>query len=274
MGMMMFTGITHATAAALTVVVGAPAAADVLHPIQNWVLDYREEQCVAYRDYGAPDKPITLGIRPAPNGETYELLVSRPRSGPDFATEQKGSVDFGRGPIGAWLLNYGGKHSKSDIYQFRISAAGMEQARTAKTVTLRPASAPDFKFELRSMPQLLKGLQDCTADLKRYWNMGGEKDGRIAKLSKGNVRALFSSDDYPQEAVQRNQAGDSQFLLLVDEKGAVAGCHVLKASGVPILDAMGCQVIRQRAKFTPAYDAQGKPVRSTLVTPKVVWRMQ
>jgi len=260
--------------ATLALASGGSARADVLHPIRNWTVDYREDQCVAYRDYGSQDKVITLGIRPAPNGETYELMVARPRSGPDFATEEKGSVDFGSGKFGAWLLRYGGKHSKSDVYQFRISAAQMKQARSARTVALRAGSAPDFTFELRSMPALLKGLEDCTADLERYWNMGGEKDGRIATLSKGDVRSLFTEDDYPAEAVRRNQGGDSQFLLLVDEKGAVAGCHVLKPSGVPILDAMGCQVIRQRAKFIPAHDAQGKPVRSTLVTPDVVWRME
>jgi TonB family protein len=178
-------------------------------------------------------------------------MVARPRSGPAFATEQKGAVDFGHGPINAWLLNYGGKHSKSDVYQFRISAAEMEQSRAAKTVTLRPAGTPDFTFELRSMPELLKGLQDCTADLKRYWNTDGEKDGRVATLSKGDVRSLFTANDYPREASERNQEGEARFLLLVNEKGAVAGCHVLQPSGVPILDAMGCQVIRQRARFTP-----------------------
>ncbi len=153
----MFDRVTRVALETLLFIAATPAIAEALHPIRNWVVDYREDQCVAYRDYGSPDKVITLGIRPAPNGETYELMVARPRSGPDFATEEKGSVDFGRGPIRAWLLNYGGRRSKSDIYQFRISAAEMEQARSAKTATLRTADAPDFTFELRSMPALLKG---------------------------------------------------------------------------------------------------------------------
>jgi TonB family protein len=266
--------IAHATIAILALIAGAPALADVLHPIQNWVLDYREEQCVAYRDYGTPGKPVTLGIRPAPNGETYELLVARPRSGPDFATEERGSVDFGRGPIRAWLLNYGGKHSKSDIYQFRVSAAEMEQARSATTVTLRPESAPDFTFELRSMPALLKGLQECTADLQRYWNMGDRKPGVIAKPAKGDLRAIFSADDYPAEAIRREQEGSARFLLLISENGSVAGCHVLEPSGVPVFDALGCQVLTKRAKFTPALDASGKPMRSAVTTPKINWRLE
>ena len=43
--------------------------------------------------------------------------------------------------------------------------------------------------------------------------------------------------------------------------------------GLPVLDAMGCQVIRERAKFTPALDRGGKPIRSTYVTPPIRWRM-
>jgi protein TonB len=62
-------------------------------------------------------------------------------------------------------------------------------------------------------------------------------------------------------------------ILLVDEAGKVAGCDVLSPSGIPALDIMGCQVIRNRARFTPALDATGKPVRSTVVTPPIIWSM-
>jgi TonB family protein len=250
------------------------AQAEVLRPTANWVVDCRDDQCLASRDYGSADKPVTLGIRPAPNGESYELLVARPRSGPDFATELKGSVDFGNGPIKAWILNYAGKTSKMNVFQFRISATEMEQAKSATSVTFRPQGAPDMSFALRTIPALLKGLQDCTADLKLYWNMDGEKNGHIKTPAKGDVRGVFDGDDYPGEALDRHQEGGSRFLLLVDEKGSVAGCHVLQPSGVPILDAMGCQVIRQRAKFKPARDPQGKPVRSTVATPEVTWRIE
>jgi hypothetical protein len=59
----------------------------------------------------------------------------------------------------------------------------------------------------------------------------------------------------------------------VDEKGSVAGCHVLQPSNIPVLDAMGCQVMRLRGNFSPALDRTGKPVRSTIVTPNIVWKM-
>jgi hypothetical protein len=251
-----------------------PVTAGVLQPTANWVVDYREDQCLATRQYGQPAKPLTLGVRPSPNGETYELLVSQPHSGPDFATELKGAVDFGRGPTKAWLLTYGSKIGKSTVYQFRISAADMAQARSAATVTFKAEKAPNITFALGSMPELLKSLEDCTADLMHYWNADGEKNGTISKGAKGDVRSVFTADDYPADALQRNQQGSSQFLLLIDEKGAVAGCHVVVPSGTPVLDVMGCQVIRKRAKFTPALDLHGKPTRDMVTTPPVVWSLE
>jgi TonB family protein len=251
----------------------AGGKAKALEPIQNWVLDYREDQCLASRDYGSAADPVTLGIRPAPNGQTYELMAARRGSGPEFATEKKGSVDFGNGPINAWLLNYGGALTKADVMQFRISALEMRQALTAKTVTLRESGRPQLSFTLAAMPALLKGMQECTADLQQHWNMG-EREKVIATQARGDLRGLFDPGDYPAEALQRHQEGSVRFLLLVNEAGRVSGCHVLQPSGVPVLDAMGCQVLRKRATFTPARDAAGKAVRTAVTTPLIVWRLQ
>jgi hypothetical protein len=33
-------------------------------------------------------------------------------------------------------------------------------------------------------------------------------------------------------------------------------------------------VIQERAKFTPATDKSGKPVRSTVITPPINWRVE
>jgi len=107
----------------------------------------------------------------------------------------------------------------------------------------------------------------------RYWNTEGVNVATVAVLSKGDIRKLFTTDDYPQEALVRDQQGTAQFLLLIGTDGKVAACHVVKASGVPSLDGMGCQAIRQRARFKPALDRNGKPVRSAYTTPPVSWRL-
>lgn len=245
-----------------------------LEPSSKWLVDYRVDQCLASRTYGPTNSAISLGIRPAINGETYLLIVSRKHAGPQPSAQRQGSVDFGKGPIKSWLLEYQSKPAGSDLYQFRISAREMEQAKTASYLKLSPGNAPDMEVKLEMMSGLIKVLEDCTINLQNHWNVGGEREGKIFKPAKGDVRNVFRPGDYPQDAMDRDQRGSSQLVLLIDEAGKVAGCDVLSPSGVPVLDVMGCQVIRERAKFSPALDAAGKPVRSTVVTPPIVWSLK
>jgi TonB family protein len=269
----MFRSVSTAMISASLLALPQSASARTLQAVGPWDLDYGQAQCIASRNYGDAAKPTTLAIRQSPNGETYEILLVRQTPPPEYAEELQGSVDFGHGPLRAWLLHYRPTSGKLNVYQFRIPATAMAEGRTASEVSLRIPGMPDVGFQLASMPQLLDGLEACTADLKRYWNMDGEKNGVIAKAAKGDVRNVFNAGDYPSQALNHNQEGNAQYLLLVDEKGKVAGCQVLLASGVPVLDAMGCAVIEERASFTPARDSTGKAVRSTVVTPPIRWRL-
>lgn len=253
----------------------APAAgAQALEPVKPWVVHYEPTTCTAERAYGNANNPTFLALEPSAWGDTYDLLIATTGAGPHEAKELKGSVDFGQGPNKAWLLHYGlDQPTKLNFYRFRIAGAEMAQAKSAASATFHLDDHPDFSFSLAQIPDLLKTLAACTADLQHYWNMIDPEQKNIAAPAVGDVRAIFSSDDYPEEAWTRNQGGSVQFLLLVDEKGKVAQCSVLKPSGIPALDGMGCQVIRKRAEFKPALDHQGKPMRSSVTTPLVVWRM-
>ena len=126
---------------------------------------------------------------------------------------------------------------------------------------------------LSSIPALMDTLQNCVVDLQHYWNMIDPEQKDIAAPAVGDLRNIFKAGDYPTEAMSRYQGGKVQFVLLVDEDGKVGACHVLEPSGIPVLDAMGCQVIRQRATFKPALNRQGKPTRSAVVTPPIIWRI-
>jgi TonB family protein len=255
---------------------GVAKAATVkpLQPQKPWDLDYGDAQCTAARDYGDVSQPTTLAILPSPNGETYELLVLVRKPSSRLAEELEGTVDFGSGPIKAWLLRYGSKDNKLTFYRFRIEAAQMAQGRAASSVTFRVGDQISFGFQLDHISPLLDGLEHCTTDLMNYWNFEGDKNGRIKVPPKGELRAVFTADDYPGVAQDNLQEGTAQYLLLINESGKVAGCHILKPSGVPALDAMGCIVITGRAKFKPALDAAGKPAKSTLVTPPITWRLE
>lgn len=252
---------------------GAPAMGAPLQPLGPWDLDYGKTQCIASRTYGDASDPITLAIRQSPNGKSYEILVARKYRASEPATEEEATVDFGNGPVKAWALFYQTSSKTLDVHQLRISASDMAQARSANSVTLNISGWPDRSFQLALMPQLLDGLQTCTSDLQRYWNVDG-RSAEVAKPARGDVRTVFNGDDYPEMARSLGQEGTGQYLLLVDEKGKVVGCQVLEATGARVLDAMACAVIEKRAMFTPARDRNGNPVRDSVTTPPIKWSLE
>lgn len=251
-----------------------PAAAEPLQPVKPWLVNFDTAECTAQRAYGDASSPILLVLGPSAWGNSYELMIVQSGEGPRYAEQLEGSVDFGRGAIKAWLLRWGADKPKPrQFMKFRISGSDIAQAANASAVTFHVQGRPDVSFSLAAVRDLIKTLEDCTLDLQHYWNMVDPEQKKLAAPAVGDVRKVFTSDDYPAEAQTRDQEGRARFLLFVDEQGKIPACYVLEPSGIPALDGMGCQVIRQRARFKPAIDSAGKPARSVFVTPPVVWQL-
>jgi len=89
----------------------------------------------------------------------------------------------------------------------------------------------------------------------------------------GDVRMLFSADDYPAEALKVHQEGTVQAELTIGADGRIKACRVIRSSNSAVLDTATCNILRRRARFTPARDANGNPTEDTLVTPPISWRI-
>jgi len=93
------------------------------------------------------------------------------------------------------------------------------------------------------------------------------------RLAQGDLRTVFSADDYPADAQQNGDEGTAQARLTVDTSGHVSACAIIRSSGHPSLDAATCRILQTRARFRPARDEYGRPVPDTVVTPPVTWRL-
>ncbi len=99
------------------------------------------------------------------------------------------------------------------------------------------------------------------------------KDGtEPATRAKANLVSIFSTDDYPGEAIRNGEEGIVAVKLTVTADGKVADCVVSQSSGSPSLDVQTCRIMWTRASFTPARDAQGKPVQDTYVQ-RIRWEL-
>jgi protein TonB len=88
------------------------------------------------------------------------------------------------------------------------------------------------------------------------------------------LRTLFSADDYPAAAQAAGAEGTAQATLTIGPTGQVVGCNLIRSTGNSALDSATCNILRRRAKFTPARDSNGQATTDTITTPPIVWRLE
>lgn len=95
---------------------------------------------------------------------------------------------------------------------------------------------------------------------------------RDSARAKGSLVGLFSSEDYPNSALSANQQGTTAVRLTIGTDGRVAGCDITSSSGSSSLDSATCNILRRRARFSPAMDSDGRPTTDTY-SQRITWRV-
>jgi protein TonB len=93
-----------------------------------------------------------------------------------------------------------------------------------------------------------------------------------AARARGNLVALFSTDDYPQSAIRNEEQGTTAVRLTIGPDGRVSDCSITQSSGSSALDNATCSILRRRARFTPAKDQAGNPISDTY-SQRIRWEL-
>lgn len=88
--------------------------------------------------------------------------------------------------------------------------------------------------------------------------------------AKANLASYVSNDDYPSDALNREEQGTTGFRLDVGPDGRVSNCTVTSSSGSRSLDATTCRLMKSRARFTPATNSSGAKVADS-VNSRIRW---
>jgi hypothetical protein len=263
---------------ALFLMLVAAAAIDVppTAPAGKWVVDFADAQCVASRDYGSGGEKLTLLLKPSPLGNVMQIGFAR--SGDKPIAEQVPArlrVDDGK-PISTNALIFGTENSARKVmHLINLPWKDYAPLREANRVTFYLEGQPQASLQLTQMKELSKAIDACLQDLQEVWNVGETREARLRQAAKAEtpLKSIISPDDYPDTALSNSQGGLLKFVLLIDEKGAVADCTIDNTSGYASLDAQSCHIVKTRAKFSPAIDVQGKPAKSSQ-TGKIRWLFQ
>lgn len=82
-----------------------------------------------------------------------------------------------------------------------------------------------------------------------------------------NQMMWVTPDDYPTTALRREAEGLVRVRLVIDRAGLPNDCILVASSSHEDLDTATCTLLRQRARFSPALDGDGRPTTGTVIVP-------
>jgi protein TonB len=95
---------------------------------------------------------------------------------------------------------------------------------------------------------------------------------RESARAKGSLIGLFSSEDYPTSSLSANEQGTTAVQLTIGTDGRVSGCNITSSSGSSALDNATCNILKRRARFSPAMDSNGQPTSDTY-SQRITWKV-
>lgn len=266
----------------------APEEPSRLKPSSKWISDYQPDGCRLMRAFGEGDDQILLQLSRFAPTDSFSMTLS----GKKLGMKSKGQANIQFGPTEAeqsieYLPGVIGKYSalvmSGDMRIVPLSAQQLKeigQTKAPQIVKLAPIGAEREKavtylkigkplrkpviLELGPMDKPFAALSTCISDLVTSWGLDAEKHKSMVRWvmpvsSPGN---WIKSSEYPTKMLAANQPAIVEFRLEVDEAGNATQCHIQQTTRPKEFDNAVCKGIMKRAKFVPALDAEGKPLRS------------
>lgn len=241
------------------------SAAEPLQPTKKWVVDFAESQCAAMRSYSADqNNPLTLAFKPSSTGRMMQIFIGEP-GGKQAPLQHDVTVTIhGAKPtvVRTTLLRYADPEKKLNLASVILPHEKAEALRNSTGLSIAGIGYRQA-FSFGQMHGVMAALDECVSSLRQWWHIGEAKSAvKVPAKPHKPLDLYLRDDDYP--GIARNKAfeGELVLTLLVDEQGGVKNCTVEETSGVAVLDAMGCGVLANRARYHPALDESGKPLKS------------
>lgn len=142
----------------------------------------------------------------------------------------------------------------------------LRQLAQAGSITVTFGNRPPVTHEVPGAREGVPALLACAEEAR---NALPEAE----RLQRASLGSYFSPADYPMSSVENHESGTVRFWIEVSAQGRVTDCHIVQSSGSAALDAATCRVMRERARYAPARDANGRPVASYDGDYTLNWRL-
>lgn len=237
-----------------------------MQPSTKWIVEFADSSCIMARRFGSTDKPVDLHIKAPMLGQLFEVVIVVPETGSLSGNlHYEGWIERPDGTKAA-SISAGGYStiSKAHLTRFYVDPEKYLIGQDGERLIVHLNKRRRYDFALPDLKKAQAVLDQCVTGLRDEFGVGEKVTRQIATPAKQQLSIVryFSTDDYPSEAVAKGEQGYVGALFWVETDGRVKECKVIESSHRKLLDERTCEVIRMRARYSPALDAQGKPIRS------------
>ena len=263
----------------------APLSAETIEvaPSSPWNIDFGDERCRLTRTFGQGDDQHLLLIEQYWPGRSFGLTAAGAAFS-KFRNQQATTVAFSDAqtpqslqPLTGDIADIGPAVIFSRLFltpkpdgaaQAGTPPAGlptsdMTAARSVKFVSLKQGNN-DVRSMTGPLDAAFAVLDNCALDLIGSWGLDIEQHRtatRMAQLIARDAVVRKVAAAYPRDAANIGEQGLVRMRVTVTPEGTVSDCAVIKATETQRLESPACKVM-QTARFEPALDAAGTPMRS------------
>jgi hypothetical protein len=260
-----------------------------LKPSSKWHLDHAKERCRLAREFGDGEDKVTALLDKYGPGETFRLTLA---GHPVRTNRDEGEAQLQFGPTEPsqqqlfFTANVGEEKALVFAGNMRIAplTAAEKAAFEAKKfhevvdlVPVDPAREAAVRYleigrplhrtvilETGPLRAPFAALHACTDQLVEHWGLNAGKHKSLTRkvMPATNPGPWISSSDYPSSMLAAGQPASVEFRLDVGIDGKPTACYIQSTTGPKAFDDAVCKAMIQRAEFTPALDADGKPLPS------------
>ena len=258
--------------------------AAVFRPSSAWAADYGDEYCGLVREFPNGEDTITLAFqRVQPGADTQLMLIGDAiktfRGAEELGwhflpNDAERKSRYGRGEVD------GKQYLRLDnvvLMPFSPPAAGAafapptydraaEQAaaRTLNGLLVSTGLTKPVRIETGALGAPIGALQACTDDLIKTWGLDPEKHKTMSTpaVMNPNPDGILPQGTIPFSDFAKFAGGGNQVRLMLDASGKPTSCTIFAPTLDKALNDRICQIVMEKASFTPAKDAAGEAMAS------------
>lgn len=254
----------------------------IFTPVSGWTVNYDDDSCRLTRPFASDGEKAGLVLEQFEPGSGFRLLAATPT----FKDYISRPVRIAFGPTGHAVdidsvmdLSLGDYGPAVTAAMDLVSPPQDGPAASPQTPPPEPSAAEEnavtwldiqrrsrapVRFATGPMHGAMAALRKCSDELITHWGIDVAAHQTLSRPAtpKSRPASWLTSDDYPSDLLQKGAQGLIMFRLMIDEAGKVTSCHIQKSTRPVGFDTAVCAALSRRARFEPALDAGGRPIKS------------